>query len=128
MAALKFLCSFASCLFSCHIPQDTAGRANNRRASSMDRDGRVLDNRGCGYNYLLTPYKRPRGTHHYRQPAAVVRGAYVGLLAPQSLRPTRAEGRTISSMPSSAVAFIVPSVAFCVTVSPNGAPRLPSMS
>src|SRR5262245_45184390 len=92
------LANSASCLFSCHIPQDTAGQANNRRESSRDQDGSVLDNRGYGCNYLLTPYKRPRGTHHYRQPAAVARGAYVGLLAPESLRPTRAEGRTISSM------------------------------
>src|SRR5262245_30017657 len=36
----------ASCLFSCHIPRDTAGQANNRRESSRDRDDRVLDNRG----------------------------------------------------------------------------------
>src|SRR5262245_1543603 len=79
------LANSASCLFSCRIPQDTAGLENNRTASSMDRDGKVLDNRGCGYNYLPIHGKRPRGIHRCLQPPAVARGVCAGPLARQSL-------------------------------------------
>src|SRR5262245_3044609 len=85
-------------LFSCRIPQDTVGLENNRTVSNTDRDGKVLDNRGCGYNYLLIHDKRPRGIHRCRQPPAVARGVCAGPLARQSLRPAQALGRTISTI------------------------------
>jgi len=80
-----------------HIPQDTAGQANNRRASSRDQGGKALDNPGCECSYLLIHDKRPQGIHHWRQPRAEAMADCASLPAPRSLWPALALKRIISS-------------------------------